>query len=68
MEKIKNIINVIKGWIISNGIEGALGIVLGIVLWALGHKIWAGVAFGVFIQKNWDLAKNWFKAKVSSLK
>ena len=48
MEKIKNILSAIKNWIVSNGIEGALGLVLGIILWIAGYKIWAGVSFGVF--------------------
>jgi len=33
MKKLKNIISVIKNWIISNGVEGALGLILGLILW-----------------------------------
>ena len=40
MEKLKNIIALIKSWIVSNGIEGALGLLLGLVLWTFGYKIW----------------------------
>ena len=57
MEKLKKIIALIKSWIVSNGIEGALGLLLGLVLWTFGYKIWAGVSFGVFAHKNWDIVK-----------
>ena len=61
MRKIKSIFNVVKNWIVSNGIEGTLGLILGLFLWVSGVKIWAGVCFGVFAHKNWDLFKNWAK-------
>jgi len=59
MEKLKKIIALIKSWIVSNGIEGALGLLLGLVLWTFGYKIWAGVSFGVFAHKDWDIVKAW---------
>lgn len=64
MNKIKNLYHVVKAWIVSNGVEGLLGLLLGIILWIAGYKIWAGVAFGVFAHKNWDLVKHWLNKKV----
>ena len=55
----KRIFNSVKGWIVGNGIEGILGLIVGLVLWTFGYKIYAGVAFGVFATRNWDLFKNW---------
>ena len=53
----KRTFNAVKGWILGNGIEGILGLVLGLLLWSLGFKVYAGFAFGVFATRNWDLAK-----------
>ena len=53
----KRIFNLIKDWIVGNGIEGVLGLILGLLLWSFGYKIYAGFAFGVFATRNWDLAK-----------
>ena len=64
MEKLKNIIKLIKSWIVSNGGEGVLGLLLGLLLWILGYKIWAGVSFGVFAHKNWDIVKSWLNKSV----
>jgi len=55
----KRIFNSVKGWIVGNGIEGILGLIAGLVLWSFGFKVYAGVAFGVFATRNWDLFKNW---------
>tara|TARA_R110000772_G_scaffold205083_1_gene315345 strand:- start:1270 stop:1503 length:234 start_codon:yes stop_codon:yes gene_type:complete len=59
---VKKIYNSIKSWIVGNGIEGALGIILGLIFWSFGYKIYAGFAFGVFATRNWDLFKNWVKS------
>ena len=64
MEKLKNIISAVKNWIISNGVEGALGLILGLILWVAGYKIWAGVSFGVFAHKNWDIVKSWINKNI----
>lgn len=58
---IKKIFTIVKNWIVANGIEGVLGLIAGLLLWAFGYKIYAGFAFGVFATRNWDLAKNWVK-------
>tara|TARA_R100000951_G_C2608755_1_gene170525 strand:+ start:82 stop:324 length:243 start_codon:yes stop_codon:yes gene_type:complete len=59
LSAIKKTINLIKAWLKGNGIEGVLGLVIGLLLWSFGYKIYAGVAFGVFATRNWDLAKGW---------
>ncbi len=64
LDFIKKIYNIIKTWVMLNGIEGVVGLLAGLVLWALGFKIYAGFAFGVFATVNWNL----FKAKVIKLK
>ena len=56
---LKRIFNTVKDWIVGNGITGILGLILGLVLWSFGFKIYAGIAFGVFATRNWDLFKNW---------
>mgnify|MGYP003119347108 CR=1 FL=1 len=47
MDKVKKVLNAIKNWIVGNGIEGAAGLGVGVVLWIFGLKIWAGVCFGI---------------------
>lgn len=64
LDFIKKIYNIIKTWIMLNGIEGVVGLLTGLVLWAFGFKIYAGFAFGVFATVNWNL----FKTKVLKLK
>jgi len=56
---IKKTINAVKSWLEGNGIEGILGLIVGLLLWSFGFKIYAGFAFGVFATRNWDLAKAW---------
>jgi hypothetical protein len=58
---IKKIYNTVKLWAVGNGIEGFLGLIVGLLLWPLGFKIYAGFAFGVFATRNWDLLKDWVK-------
>lgn len=56
---IKKIFIIVKDWIVANGVEGVLGLIAGLILWAFGYKIYAGFAFGVFATRNWDIAKAW---------
>jgi hypothetical protein len=49
LDFIKMVFAVCKNWIVSNGVEGILGLLIGLVLWAMGYKIWAGFSFGVRI-------------------
>jgi hypothetical protein len=58
---IKSIFTTVKNWIILNGVEGVLGLLVGIGLWVTGYPIYAGFAFGVFASKNWHLLKAKFK-------
>ena len=59
LDFIKKIISIVKGWVVANGIEGALGLIAGLLLWSFGYKSYAGFAFGVFATRNWDLVKGW---------
>ncbi len=56
---LKKTINAIKAWLEGNGIEGILGLIIGLLLWSFGYKVYAGVAFGVFATRNWDIVKAW---------
>jgi len=58
---LKKSYNAVKLWAVGNGIEGFLGLIVGLLLWSLGFKIYAGFAFGVFATRNWDLLKDWVK-------
>jgi|TARA_R110000751_G_scaffold100226_1_gene194100 hypothetical protein len=61
LDFIKKIYTIVKTWIVANGIEGILGLIAGLLLWAYGYKIYAGFAFGVFATRNWDFIKGLFK-------
>jgi len=65
IEFIKKIVSLIKEWLVSNGVEGILGLIAGLILWSFGYKIWAGFSFGVFATRNWDILKNWVTSKLS---
>ena len=60
----KKSFNAAKAWVEGNGIEGVLGLIVGLILWSFGYKVYAGFAFGVFATRNWDLLKNWMKGLV----
>jgi len=57
---IKTTYTAVKSWIVSNGIEGIVAVIAGIILWSTGFPIYAGFAFGVFACKNWELFKSQF--------
>lgn len=62
MEKLKRLFSIVKIWLVSNGVDGILGLIVGIILWLFGYKIFAGFSFGVFATRNWDiLSKYIFK-------
>lgn len=68
---MKNVINffkksyeVARNWVVSNGITGIAGLVAGLALWAFGYKILAGVSFGVFATRNWDIFVEWVKSVI----
>ena len=56
---LKKTINAVKAWLEGNGIEGILGLIIGLLLWSLGFKVYAGFALGVFATRNWDIVKSW---------
>ena len=53
------IYELIKNWIYSNGVEGILGLIIGIALFIYGYQFWSGIALGIFVSKNWDIIKEW---------
>ncbi len=59
LEFLKKIYTIVKDWIVANGVEGVLGLIAGLILWAFGYKIYAGFAFGVFATRNWDIVNAW---------
>jgi len=59
LDFIKKIFTIVKNWIVANGVEGVLGLIVGLILWTFGYKIYAGFAFGVFATRNWDIVKSW---------
>lgn len=59
LDFIKKIFTIVKDWVIANGVEGVLGLIVGLILWTFGFKIYAGFAFGVFATRNWDIVKSW---------
>ncbi|WP_370104500.1 hypothetical protein [Winogradskyella sp.] len=61
LDFIKKIYAIVKDWVVANGVEGVLGLIVGLFLWSFGYKVYAGFAFGVFATRNWDLVKNFFK-------
>jgi len=64
LDFIKNVYNLVKDWIVGNGIEGVVGLIAGLLLWSFGYKIYAGFAFGVFATRNWELLKSWVIKKI----
>jgi len=65
LEFLKKIFTIVKDWINKNGVEGVLSILVGLVLWILNFKIWAGFCFGVFATRNWDILKVWLLSKLN---
>tara|TARA_R110000782_G_scaffold131456_1_gene223274 strand:- start:54 stop:266 length:213 start_codon:yes stop_codon:yes gene_type:complete len=59
LDFIKKIFTIVKDWVIANGVEGVLGLIVGLILWTFGYKIYAGFAFGIFATRNWDIFKSW---------
>ena len=57
MEKVKEIFGKVVSWIDTKGFSALASIVIGAGLWIFGYKIYAGIAFGVFLTRNWDLLR-----------
>ena len=61
MEKLKQIFSQVTKWVDSKGFSALVSLGVGVGLWVLGYKIYAGIAFGVFLTRNWDLLRGWLK-------
>lgn len=68
MEKFKKFIDSIISWVKGNGVEGVLGAVLGTWFFFLGWYFFSGLAFGVFVCKNWEMIKKWIIKKWKAVK
>ena len=64
LDFVTKIYTIVKDWIVANGVEGALGLIAGLILRVLGYKVWAGFAFGVFATRNWDILKSWIQGQL----
>ena len=61
MDKLKEIWGKIIGWIATKGFSALAALGVGVGLWIFGYKIYAGIAFGVFLTRNWDILRGIFK-------
>ncbi len=57
MEKVKEIFGKFVSWIDTKGFSALASLGIGAGLWIFGYKIYAGIAFGVFLTRNWDLLR-----------
>jgi hypothetical protein len=55
MEKLKHLFTKVASWVDSKEFSAVLSLGLGLGLWIFGYKVYAGVAVGVFLTRNWDL-------------
>ena len=61
MNKLKEIFSKVTKWVDSKGFSALASLGVGVGLWVFGYKIYAGIAFGVFLTRNWDLLRGWLK-------
>ena len=61
MKKLKQLFTKLTGWVDSKGFSALVSLGTGIGLWIFGYKIYAGIAFGVFLTRNWDIIRGWLK-------
>ena len=61
MDKLKEIWGKIIGWIDTKGFSALAALGVGVGLWIFGYKIYAGIVFGVFLTRNWDILRGIFK-------
>ena len=61
MEKLKELFGKVSKWVDSKGFSALLSLGIGLGLWVFGYKIYAGIAFGVFLTRNWDLLRGLIK-------
>jgi len=60
---LKNAYNIVKSFIVTKGFTALVSLGIGVGLWIFGYKIYAGIAFGVFATRNWDILKGLFSNK-----
>ena len=56
---MKKVVDFIK----TKGFTALTSLVIGGALWIYGFKIYAGIAFGVFFTRNWDIITGLLKKK-----
>ena len=57
MEKVKEIFEKVVSWIDTKGFSALASLGIGAGLWVFGYEVYAGVAFGIFLTRNWDLLR-----------
>jgi hypothetical protein len=58
MEKLKEIFGKVVSWVDTKGFSALASLAIGAGLWIFGYQIYAGIAFGVFLTRNWDLLRS----------
>jgi len=57
MEKLKQIFSQVVSWVDTKGFTALASLGIGVGLWIVGYKVYAGIAFGVFLTRNWDILR-----------
>ena len=57
MEKVKEIFEKVVSWVDTKGFSALASLGIGAGLWAFGYEVYAGIAFGIFLTRNWDLLR-----------
>ena len=57
MEKVKEIFEKVVSWVDTKGFSALASLGIGAGLWVFGYEVYAGVAFGIFLTRNWDLLR-----------
>ena len=63
MEKVKEIFEKVVSWIDTKGFSALASLGIGAALWVFGYQVAAGISFGVFLTRNWDLLRSLVKKK-----
>ena len=57
MEKVKEIFEKVVSWVDTKGFSALASLGIGAGLWVFGYEVYAGIAFGIFLTRNWDLLR-----------
>ena len=57
MEKVKEIFEKVVSWIDTKGFSALASLGIGAGLWVFGYEVYAGIAFGILLTRNWDLLR-----------